>query len=143
MQTGRVRANGNRNIGDQAVLSRYSNASTGGVTTILVPEYECFNFTVCCLPSRSKTVRSTGAVLDMELGDTSITSPQSNHRTSTIETGLNLVQKFAASSRTDTQQFRLPRTVRQERHDVNGYSQMKALHEAAVLCSLKVALPTT
>jgi hypothetical protein len=71
----------------------------------MVPEYEYFNFTVCCLRNRSETVRSTEAVLDMKLGDTSITSPQSNHRTSTIETGLNLVQKFAALSRTDTQQF--------------------------------------
>ena len=57
----------------------------------MVPEYECFNFTVCCLRNRSKTDRSTEAVFDMELGDTSITSPQSNHHTYTIETGLNLV----------------------------------------------------
>jgi len=91
VQTGRVRANGNRNIGDQVVLSRYSNINTGGSQTIMVPEYECFNFTVCCLRNRSKTVRSSEAVFDMELGDTSVTSPQSNHRTSTIEIGLNLV----------------------------------------------------
>jgi hypothetical protein len=102
----------------------------------MVPEYECFNFTVCCLRNRSKTVRSTEAVFDMELGDTSITSPQSNHRTYTIETGLNLEQKFAAFSRRETQ-FRLLRTVQQECHGVKGQALMKALYDAAVLWSFK------